>query len=208
MSRRVVIHGAGGHAKVCIEVLRGGGYEVVGCVAPSSASESVLGAPVLDAGAASALRRDRIAAAFVAIGANEARARVGRELLADGFTLINAVSPSAQVSPTARLGRGVLVMPGAVVNADAEISDFAIVNTNAVVEHDCRVGVAAHVAPGAVLAGGASLGDGAFVGAGAAVIPHVALGAGARAGAGAAVIRDVAAGATVVGVPGRSTGGS
>lgn len=114
------------------------------------------------------------------------------------------VHPTAWVSPSAELGRGVFVGPMAVINARARIAHHAIINTGAVVEHECDVGLGAHVAPHATLAGGTRVGAHALVGLGAAVLPGAAVGARAVVGAGAVVLQDVAEGQRVAGCPARA----
>ncbi len=209
----VVILGAAGHAKVCIEVLRATGlYRPCACLVPDSSSATVLGVPIIrtldDAAGLTKLRAEGVSSAFVALGANRVRDAVGTVVERAGFTLITAVDPGARLSPSVRVGVGVLLMPGAIVNADAVLGDLCIVNSAAVIEHDCQLGRACHVGPGAVLAGNVTLGDRAFVGVGAVVRPDIRIGADAVAGAGAAVVSDVAAKTTVVGVPARRLGGS
>lgn len=205
IAESVILLGAGGHAKVCIEVFRAHGLlDPVACIDPNAEADHVLGVAVYpnEASLPSFFAKGGCWG-FVAIGQNALRAKLGADLLASGFRLANAISPRACVSPSATLGQGVLVMPGAVINAEADIGDFCIVNTNAVVEHDCRVGIACHVAPGAVLGGRVRLEDGVFVGTGASVTPNRVIGRDSIVGASAVVVSNVAAGVTVVGVPAR-----
>lgn len=200
----VILLGAGGHAKVVIEILRAAGETVAGLLDADSTPREVLSAPVIgDDGQLPQLYAAGHRRAFVALGANGLRRRLAGDLQSLGFELVNAISPAAKVSPSARLGRGVAIMPGAVVNAQAQIGDCAIINSGAVVEHDCRVGAGAHIGPGAVLAGSCQVGEEALVGAGACVIPDRKIGAGAVIGAGASVTRDVSDGLRVGGTPAR-----
>ena len=201
----LVLVGAGGHAKVVIEAARAAGrFAVVGVVDPRPPAERVLGVPVLGGDEAlPRLRAEGVAWAFVALGGNAARERIGAGLRAAGFQLATLVHPSAEVMPSARIGEGVVVMARVVVSAEARVEDLAIVNTGAVVEHDNLVGPAAHVAPLAALAGNVRVGARALVGIGAAVRPGVSVGEDAVVGAGSAVVSDVPAGATVGGVPAR-----
>jgi UDP-perosamine 4-acetyltransferase len=203
--RRIVILGAGGHAKVIIEIIRAAGTgTIVGLADADPTPREVLGARVL--GDDTVLRRlhaEGVGHAFIAIGDNRIRARAADAVRAIGFELVNAISPAATLSPSARIGRGVAVMAGAVVNADAVLEDLVIVNTRASIDHDVRLGRACHIGPGAALAGGVSVGAEAFIGVGASVIPQRVIGAGSIVGAGASVIDDVAPGVTVVGVPAR-----
>lgn len=202
----LVLVGAGGHAKVVIEVARAAHrFSIAGLIDPRPAAPAVLGVPVLGGDdILPKLRGEGVAWAFVALGGNALRQRIGDELRAAGYRLATLVHPSAEVMPSARLGEGVVVMPRVVVSAEARVDDMAILNTGAVVEHDNRIGVAAHVAPLAALAGNVRVGARALIGVGSAIRPGVSVGDDAVVGAGAAVVADVPAGATVGGVPARA----
>jgi len=201
----VIIIGAGGHGKVVLDILQAEGkYRPVGFVDnnPSLLDSYVCGLPVLGPiNALPRLKRQRIRHAVIAIGDNRQRMAQKEFVDRDGVRLVNAIHPTAYVSPKAVLGRGVVVAPGAKVVVEATIRDLAIVNTGAIVDHECDVGEGAHVCPGAVLAGRVRVGRGAFVGIGAQVIQCRSVGDFAVVGAGAAVIHDVPDHATAVGVP-------
>lgn len=205
MNNHIILIGGGGHAKVCIELLRAMGETVAYCVGAADSGADCLGVPVLAGDEHIArLRALGYRRAFVAIGGNRLRLRLGDAARALGYELVNAVSPRAVVSPSARLGAGVAVMAGAVLNADALVGDLAIVNTGATIDHDCVLGTAVHIAPQCALAGNVTIGDGAFLGVGCKVIPGVVIGAQAILGAGAVVIGNIADGQTAMGVPARS----
>lgn len=200
----VVVLGAGGHAKVVLEVLREQGRRVHGLVDADPTPRQVLGVPVLgDDAILPQLRTQGVTEAFVALGDNQLRLRLAAKLSALGFSMPPAVSSSSTVSRSAQLGQGALVAPRAVINAEASVGDQTIINTGAVVEHDCRIDAGAHLGPGAVLTGAVCVGEAAFVGAGATVIPGRRIGAGALVAAGACVTLDVADHARVAGVPAR-----
>ncbi|PZW44997.1 UDP-perosamine 4-acetyltransferase [Humitalea rosea] len=202
---RLVLVGAGGHARVVLELLRAAGwFEVVGVIDARPDAAPIGGLPILGGEEVlPRLRAEGIAQALIAIGDNVARDRLGTRLAALGFSFPVAVHPAALVAPSARLGAGVVVMARAVVGTDATVEDLAIINTGAILEHDGRVGRAAHLAPGSILAGGVRIGARTLVGVGAALCPGVAIGADAVVGAGAAVVADVPQGARVGGVPAR-----
>ncbi|MCE5310919.1 MAG: acetyltransferase [Acidobacteriales bacterium] len=202
MKEPVIVLGAGGHAKVVIEILEEQErFQIAGCVSRDPGGE-LLGVPILgDDGILPALHADGLRKAFVAIGDNRARLDAMERAAAAGFELVNAVSRHSVISPRVSLGRGVAVMPGAVVNVLSRIGDGAIINTGATVDHDCDIGRCAHVAPGTNLAGSVVIGEGVFLGIGSRVLPCVTVGAWTTVGAGAVVISDLPGGVTAIGVP-------
>lgn len=201
----VVIVGASGHAKVVIDLFREvDAFRVIGLVDADATPRKVLGIPVIGCDEdMPTLRGQGVSSAFVAIGDNRLRYKIGRRLETLGFTLVKAVSRRAAVSPSAIIGAGVAIMAGAVVNAETRIEDLAILNTNASVDHDCRLGEACHVAPGSAIAGNVDIGRLAFLGVGVRAIPGVSIGEGSVVGAGATVVRDLPANIVAMDTPAR-----
>ncbi len=193
----IVIFGAGGHGKSCLDLLRTlGTYRVVGFVDDGRpAGEQVMGLPVL--GGADVLgdlhaQGVRLAVNAVGgIGRVDVRMRVFRILAEAGFAFPAIVHPSAVIEASASLAPGVQVFPHAYVGSEAQIGFGSIVNTGAIVSHDCQLGALVNLSPGAILAGEVVCGDRTLVGMGATVNLQVNIGAGARIGNGATVKRDV-----------------
>ena len=203
---RIVMIGAGGHARVCLEALADlPTHLVIGAASNDGVAIDGFGVPMLglDADLAALASTHRVDQWFVAIGDNAAREQATERVRAIGGSLATAISRDARLSRTAVIDAGVVLMPGAIVNAATTIGAGAIVNTNASVDHDCTVGAFAHIAPGVAIAGGVTIGAGALVGIGARVLPGLTIGEGAVVGAGAVVVRDVAPWAVVAGVPAR-----
>jgi len=203
---QVVGIGAGGHAKVLLDILRlMNVYHVVGLLDPGCVGTSVGDVPVLGGDELlPRLHAEGIAAAFIGVGGvgdNALRSKLFEKVQAAGFTFINVIHPAAILAPSVQLGQGAAIMAGAIVNPDARIGDNVIINTGAIVEHDCEIASHAHISPGAVLCGGVRVGMGAHIGAGATVRQYVTIGERAVVGAGAVVVKDVEAGIMVVGIP-------
>lgn len=205
MNDSVIVIGDSGHAKVCIELLHAMGRRVAFCVGVSDGPVTCVGVPVLKGDDhLVTLRTQGYSEVFIAIGLNGVRQRLADNTQALGYRLVNAISPHAVVSPSARLGIGIAVMAGAVVNAETVIEDLAIINTGACIDHDCRIGRAVHIAPQCGLAGNVTIGAGSFLGIGCKVIPGVRIGERVTIGAGGVVVSDMAPGTRAVGVPAKS----
>lgn len=202
MNRGLIVVGAGGHAKVCIELLRAMGMPIAFCIGGDDSPADCIGVPVLRGDSHLALlRKQGHGLAFIAIGSNSLRQRLGRHALDLGYELVNAISPLAVISPTARLGKGIAVMAGAVINACTTVADLAIINTLASVDHDGAIGEAVHIAPHCGLAGNVTVGERSFLGIGSKVIPGISIGADVVAGAGSVIVSDIPSSIKIVGVP-------
>jgi len=205
---QVIGIGAGGHAKVLLDILRlMNEYRVVGLLDPGCVGTSVGDVPVLGGDELlPRLHAEGTVAAFIGVGGvgdNALRSKLFEKVQAAGFTFINVIHPAAILAQGVQLGQGVAIMAGVIVNPDTRIGDNVIINTGAIVEHDCEIAGHAHISPGAVLCGGVRVGIGAHIGAGATVRQYVTVGERALVGAGAVVVKDVPPGVVVLGVPAR-----
>lgn len=195
---RLMVVGAGGHAKVVVSAAREAGFVVSGVAGRSGDAPEVLGVPVFTD------RREIEADAFiVAIGDNRARRAEYTACLAEGLTPTSVIHPSVVLDRDVSIGPGSFVAAGVVVNVATRIGENAILNTGCTVDHDCVLGAHCHIGPGANLCGAVTVGAGTLVGVGACAAPGAAVGEWSTVGAGAAVVTDVPSGATWGGVPAR-----
>lgn len=208
--RKVLLIGAGGHAKVVLEFLKKTtDIEIVGLIEKDQSKIGgrlldlpVIGAdeqlvPLLNAGATHAL------ITVGSVGDNSIRKKLYDQVQSAGFSFINAVHPLAVVSGYARLGTGNTLMAGAMIGPDTVIGNNVIVNTGAVIEHDCVIGDHVHIAPGSKIAGGVRIGSGSFIGIGAVIIQGLTVGENVLIGAGTVVVDNIPDNAVVFGAPGK-----
>ncbi len=199
MKEEIVIVGAGGHARSCIEAVESTGrFRIVGLVgAPSETGKSVLGFTVIGTDADLPRIRKECRNAVVGIGqilTPEPRRKAYIGLREAGFTLPVIVASSAVVSTSASVGEGTIIFHFAMLNANARVGVNCIINTRALLEHDVVIGDHTHISTGALLNGGASAGDGSFVGSGSVIREEVKIGAGCVISMGSRVTHNVNAG--------------
>lgn len=207
MAVPLAILGAGGHAKVVIDIVeRMGTHSIVGAFDddPSKWGTQVLGYEVLARIDEFLLHwRSRCTEVVIGVGSNPVRQNLYRRLSERAFCAVTLVHPTAAVARDVEVGEGTVIMAQAAVNPGCRIGPCAVINTSASVDHDCVLGECVFIAPGARLGGDVRVGDLSFVGIGSSIIPGRTVGWNVTVGAGAAVITDVPDGVTAAGVPAR-----
>jgi sugar O-acyltransferase (sialic acid O-acetyltransferase NeuD family) len=198
----ILLIGAGGHARSCIDVIeREGRFSVAGLIGlPREVGSRVLGYPVLGTDEILPAVLDEYPVVFISIGqieTPEPRLRIFGLLQHGRCELPVIVSPLAYVSRHATLGAGTIVMHGAVVNAGASVGRNCIINSQALVEHDVVVADHCHIATAAVINGGVHIGEGTFVGSNSTVRQGVNIGARCLVGMAQGLLADCATGTSI-----------
>ena len=197
----VLITGPGGQGRVVLDTLCATDVNVLGVLDPELDGDCN-GIPVL--GKVEAWPKFVATASFVLANSNpEARLALAQSVNAGGGRFFPAIHPGASVSPSVRLGRGVVLLNGANIHANADIGDHCIVNAMTSLDHDVMLAEGVQVGPGVIFPGGVRCGRLANIGAGAVALPGIEIGERAIVGAGAVVTKNVPAGATVAGNPAR-----
>ena len=132
---RLMILGAGKYGREIEDVAtQTGGYERIDFLDDYADSPRVVGKC-----ADFARFIDDNTAFFVAFGDNDMRERWLKALFEAKADVVNIIHPTAYISPTARLGRGVAVLPKALVNSYCVIEDGCMVNSGAIIKADNRI---------------------------------------------------------------------
>ena len=193
----VILIGAGGHARACIDVIeQHGKYQIAGLVGKQAEVNALhLDYPVIATDAALPQLANEHEHAFITVGqisSPNTRIRLYQQAVDLGFSLPTIIAPTAYVSNHASLGEGTIVMSGAIVNAGARVGNNCIINTRALVEHDAVVEDHCHISTGAILNGSAQVGVGSFVGSACIVRDGISLGKNCVIGMGLCVRHDQA----------------
>ena len=203
---KVIIIGAGGHARVIADALLcrnrlGESYDIIGFLDDNEGlwNREYLGVRVI--GNISDLEKFEHDGVVVGIGENLVRQKLYLELKERGENIIKVIHPSAILAVDTVIGDGTVIFAGVIINSRAQVGSNVILNTACTVGHDLVVCSHAQIGPGVNLGGGVIVGEGAFVAIGSVVIPYKTIGSWAVVGSGAAVINDVLPSETVVGVP-------
>ncbi|NBV71342.1 MAG: acetyltransferase [Burkholderiaceae bacterium] len=180
---KLILIGAGGHARSCIDVIEQHGYfqiaGLVGLPEQRYAEDSDYGYAVIGTDGDLFNLAQIYQYALITIGqiqSSEHRIQLYQQAKQFGFQFPTIIAPTAYVSNHSTLGAGTIVMHGAIVNAGASVGNNCIINSCALIEHDARVEDHCHISTGAILNGDVTVGAGSFIGSGSVIKQGVAVG--------------------------------
>ncbi len=204
----VIVLGAGGHAKVLIDLMLHQPIRIIGITERDNIDHyrPVLGIPVI--GSDDTILKYPVSDIQLVNGVGSGANLAGRTRVFDyfknlGYSFAILIHSSALISEYVEVKEGVQVMAGAIIQAGSLLGCNTIINTRVSVDHDCIIGNNVHLAPGVTLSGGVIVGDGTHIGTGATVIQNIHIGRNSLIGAGAVVVGNVPDNTVVMGVPGR-----
>ena len=195
MTKPLLLLGAGGHAKVIVDLIESStDIQILGFLDSFTSERKFLGYPILGADDELLKFSPREVDFFISIGFiknAEKRNKVIDFAKNLGFSNPNIISRDANVSKRAQLGEGNVVMPLAVVNAHARIGNFCIINTSSIIEHDAAIGDFVHISTNTVVNGESVVGARTFVGSSVVIGNNTEVGEGCIVSAGEVILEDV-----------------
>lgn len=206
MHKKVVIIGAGGHAKVIADIIQKSEDIVYGflddnlkkgTIILNNENLKVIG----DLNSRFTLPITQPELEFViAIGDNNRRKEIA-ETKIPNIKYYTAIHPSANIALDVSIGEGTVVMANACINASTKIGKHCIINTASVIEHDNLINNYVHISPNATLCGTVKVGECTHVGAGVTIKNNINITDKCIIGAGAIVVNDINEQGTYIGVP-------
>lgn len=206
---KVVIIGAGGLGSIAAYNLsyRQKEIEIAGFIDddPAKSGRDINGIPVLgNFSMLPRLIRNGVTGGICSIGDNQTRGELSRKAKELGLEIINAIHPSAIISPPVKLGEGVIIAAGAIITWNPIIGNNVYIGPGGTVNHDSIIEDNVLLSSGSNIGASITVRKGAFIGQGATVMTGVkVIGENALVSAGSVVTKDVPDNAVVVGVPAR-----
>jgi len=203
MSEKIFVIGVGGHAEVVIDAILSSGLRVYGIFDDNESliGKNIFQIPIL--GKIEKAMEITDGKFIVAIGDNEIRMKIVKNLGFSDDKFYTVVHPSAVIGKNVEIGAGTMVLGGVVINTGTSIGRHCIINTSSSIDHHNKISDFVHIAPGTHTGGNVEIKEGTLLGIGTSVIPGIKIGKWSIIGAGTVVIEEVPDYATVVGVPGR-----
>ena len=189
------LYGAGGHAKVIMDILKENSTELTGIIDDNTHIQEWMEYHVLS------YDPKRMFPILISIGNNSIRKNIAEQLYKKNAVFGTVISIHAIVSPYTKIGEGSVVMQGSILQSCCQTGKHCIVNTGAAIDHECILEDYVHVSPHATLCGNVEVGEGSWIGAGAVINPGVKIGKWTIIGSGSVVCKDIPDGVTACGSP-------
>lgn len=204
MHKKVVIIGAGGHAKVIADIIEKLGDEIIGFLDDKIEKNTII---IKDYKVIGDLNnRFTLAIAnsdyefITAIGDNKKREEISKS---PNLKFYTAIHPSAQIGLDVKIEEGTAIMANVCINSSARIGKHCIINTGAIIEHDNIIENFVHISPNSALGGTVRIGENTHIGIGSVVKNNITICKNCTVGAGAVVVKNIIEEGTYIGVPAR-----
>lgn len=203
MQKKVIIIGAGGHARVIADIIKKSNDEIIGFL---DDNVEIQGRTIFDdkkvLGDTSEKSVKKYSDCYFIIGIGSNRIR---RIISEKYSNIKwytAIHPSSIIGSDVSIKEGTAVMAGTVINTGTVVGKHCIVNTCSSLDHDNILEDYVHISPGSHLAGTVRISEGTWICAGVTIINNITIGKNNIIGAGATVIKNIEEeNSTFVGIP-------
>ena len=168
MKNKILVIGAGGHARSCADVIeQEGRFEIFGFVDSYTNQTSLFDYPIFGCDDDLPHLFKKCKFAFLGIGqikSADLRVNLYDKLKSIGFALPTIISPLAYIAKSAKIAdEATIIMHHALVNANAKVGKACIINSKALIEHDAIIEDFCHISTAACINGGCNVGQKSFV---------------------------------------------
>lgn len=153
MKKKILIIGAGGHAKVVLDaILKTGDYEVIGFADDHlfSGMEVTEGYSVITNTNSLNDFKDCFDRFVVAIDDNKSRCTLYQNLINE-YEPATIIHPDASIATSAEIGAGTVILAQAVINSHVQIGVNCLINSLCLIDHGTIIGEHSHIAQGTII---------------------------------------------------------
>ena len=195
MMKKIIIIGAGGHAKSCIDIIESSSKYKISHILGSKNefNKKILNYKInLVDKDLNRIKKNQLGIIGIGQIKNSKKRKYYYDLLKSiGIKFPVIKSRKSYVSKHAYLGDGTVVFHGAIINAGVKVGQNCIINSQALIEHDVLVDNHVHISTGAKINGGCKIGSGTFVGSGAVIKQNIKIGKNCIIGAGVVLKKNL-----------------
>lgn len=202
MQQKVVVIGAGGHAKVVADIVIKNKDILLGFLDDNiNLNVNIVDEYSILGKIEECIKiheKDEKIKFVIAIGNNITRSEIAQKYMLPYY---NAIHPTATIGMNVEIKEGTVVMAHTSINSNAKIGKHCIINTGSIVEHDNIISDFVHISPKVALGGTVRVGEKTHIGIGATIRNNINIGDNIVIGAGAVVVKNIEKQGTYMGVP-------
>ena len=196
--KKLIIVGAGGHSKTCIEVAESSKkYKVIGLIDNKVNINGIFkNIKIFNEKSINAVIKVT-KNAHIGVGqikSAKLRIKLFKKFKNKGFNFPVLIHSKAYISKYSFVGEGTLVGINSIINANCNIGHNTIINNKSLIEHDSIIGNNCHISTGVIINGNCLIGDNTFIGSGAIINNNISIGKNCVIGSGNIIKKDLKAG--------------
>lgn len=193
--RKIILIGAGGHAKSCIDVIKSTRkYKIIGILDKDKKGRfeniKILG----NENYLNKIKNKTSISVSITVGQIKSY-RLRENLFEKAknlkFNLPKIISKYSLVSKKSSIDQGTMIFHKVFINSNVIVGKNCIINSSALLEHDVTIGDNCHISTGSILNGGVIIGNGTFIGSGSRIKEGVKVGNNCIIGMGSIIKKDI-----------------
>ena len=193
--RKIILIGAGGHAKSCIDVIKSTRkYKIIGILDKDKKGRfeniKILG----NENYLNKIKNKTSISVSITVGQIKSyrlRENLFEKVKNLKFNLPKIVSKYSLVSKKSSIDQGTMIFHNVFINSNVTVGKNCIINTSALLEHDVTIGDNCHISTGSILNGGVIIGNRTFIGSGSRIKEGVKVGNNCIIGMGSIIKKDI-----------------
>lgn len=135
--KKLLIVGAGGHGRCCLDIARNMNiYDEICFLDDSYVNEVIDDCEIIGTIDEMSSYYPEYVDIFIAIGNNQLRKKLSLQAKEIGYQLVSLISPFSYVSSYANINEGTVIFPHAVIEANVYVGKGCIISSNTTLNHD------------------------------------------------------------------------
>lgn len=190
----VIVLGAGGHAKVIIDILSQKKINILGMATLNNSKKANYDFKILSDEEVIAnfdSEEINLVNGLGSLPNDNKRYELSKKYLDFGYKFINIIHTSSIISKSTKILDGAQIMAGVIIGPGCKVGEGTIVNSQSSIDHDCEIENYSHICPGVVCSGNVKIGSFVHISTGVSIINNISIGDNSIIYPGVTLVKDV-----------------
>jgi len=190
----VIVLGAGGHAKVIIDILSQKKINILGMATLNNSKKANYDFKIFSDEEVIAnfdSEEINLVNGLGSLPNDNKRYELSKKYLDFGYKFINIIHTSSIISKSTKILDGAQIMAGVIIGPGCKVGEGTIVNSQSSIDHDCEIENYSHICPGVVCSGNVKIGSFVHISTGVSIINNISIGDNSIIYPGVTLVKDV-----------------